>query len=78
VTPPAKSLLFDSRKNVVIIFPGDMENTNGRPRPYTKERVMLKRYAFIAVLAVAAAGAFAGQVETGAKDVTLKLPFCGT
>ena len=39
---------------------------------------MLKRYAFIAVLAVAAAGAFAGQVETGAKDVTLKLPFCGT
>jgi len=39
---------------------------------------MNKKYALIIVLALAAAAAFAGQVETGTKEQTVKLPFCGT
>ena len=39
---------------------------------------MLKRYVFFVILALAAAAAFAGQVETGAKEQVVKLPFCGT
>jgi hypothetical protein len=38
---------------------------------------MLRKLVPILVL-VAAAGAIAGQVETGSKDQQLKLPFCGT
>ena len=39
---------------------------------------MKKRYAVVIGLALAAAAAFAGQVETGTKEQTVKLPFCGT
>jgi hypothetical protein len=36
------------------------------------------RYALLIILAVAAAAAFAGQVDTGTKEQVVKLPFCGT
>jgi hypothetical protein len=39
---------------------------------------MLKKYAPVIVLAVAAAAAFADYVETGTKEQPVKLPFCGT
>jgi hypothetical protein len=36
------------------------------------------RYALPVIIALAAAAAFAGQVETGTKEQVVKLPFCGT
>lgn len=39
---------------------------------------MNKRYAVVIALALAAAATFAGQVETGTKEQTVKLPFCGS
>jgi hypothetical protein len=39
---------------------------------------MLKRCAFLGLVALMAAGAFADYVETGTKEQSIKLPFCGT
>jgi hypothetical protein len=40
---------------------------------------MIKTYVVVTALGLAvAAGAFAGQVETGSKGQPVKLPFCGT
>ena len=70
--------MFDKHTRVVIIFHGsETKNIIGRGL-FTEEKVMLKRFAFVAALTLAAAGAFAGQVVTGSKDHELKLPFCGT
>ncbi len=39
---------------------------------------MNRKYAVLIGLALAAAAAFAGQVETGTKEQLVKLPFCGS